>query len=250
MVGQKMETHVALITGGVKRIGATIAQQLHSAGFNLALHYRHSEKQALALQATLQAQRPESVLLLQAELLHVAKLSRLIEKTVANYGRLDVLVNNASSFFPTPLGQVKEAQWDDLLGTNLKAPFFLSQAAFPYLQAAQGCIINIIDIYAKQALKSYPVYSIAKAGLMMLTQALAHELGPTVRVNAIAPGAILWPEGQTLDEVAQKRFLSKIALKRLGSPQDIAKAVIFLVNDANYMTGQVITVDGGRTLNL
>lgn len=240
---------VALITGGIKRIGATIAQQLHKVGINLALHYRHSEKQALTLQTELQAQRPDSVLLLQAELLRFPKLTRLVEKTVAHYGRLDILVNNASTFFPTPLGQVDEENWDQLLNTNLKAPFFLSQTAIPHLKATQGCIINIVDIYGRYPLKSYPVYSIAKAGLIMLTQTLACELGPAIRVNAIAPGAILWPEDQEMDEVTKMRIISKTSLKRLGDPQDIAKAVVFLANDAHYMTGQIITIDGGRTLS-
>jgi pteridine reductase len=240
---------VALITGGVKRIGATIARQLHKLGINLALHYRHSKEQALALQEELHTQRPNSVFLLQAELSHFPKLTHLVEKTIAHYGRLDILVNNASSFFPTPIGQVAEEMWDNLLDTNLKAPFFLSQAAIPHLQATQGCIINIVDIYGKHPLKSYPVYSIAKAGLIMLTQTLAYELGPTVRVNGIAPGAILWPENRELDEVAKMRIISKTALKHLGDPQDIAKAVVFLINDANYMTGQIMTIDGGRTLH-
>ena len=239
---------VALITGGVKRIGATVARQLHQHGINLALHYRHSEKQALALQAELNTIRADSVLLLQAELQRFSKLSRLVEKTIAHYGRLDILVNNASSFFPTPLGQIGEETWDSLLGTNLKAPFFLSQAAVPHLQVTQGSIINIVDIYGKQPLKSYPIYSITKAGLIMLTQALAYELGPTIRVNGIAPGAILWPEEYEPDDVTKMRLISKTALKRLGDPQDIAKAVVFLAHDANYMTGQILTIDGGRTL--
>lgn len=239
---------VAFITGGVKRLGAAIARQLHANGMDLALHYRHSETVAHALQAELHNQRSESVLLLQADLLHTAKLTRMMQQIIDHYGRLDVLVNNASSFYPTPLGEVEEPEWEDLLGTNLKAPFFLAQAAAPHLNATQGCIINLVDIHAERPLKLHSVYSIAKAGLVMLTKSLARELGPKVRVNAIAPGAILWPTHE-MDEVTKQRIISSIPLKCHGEPADIAKTVTFLVQDAQYITGQVITVDGGRTLN-
>lgn len=239
---------VVLITGGVKRIGAAIARQLHATGMNLALHYRHSETAAHALQAELHDQRADSVLLLQADLLHMPKLTRMVQQIIDHYGRLDVLVNNASSFYPTPIGQIEENDWEDLLGTNLKVPLFLSQAAAPHLSSTQGCIINLVDIHAERPLKSHSVYSTAKAGLIMLTKALARELGPKVRVNAIAPGAILWPEND-MDEVTKQRIVSNIALKRHGDPIDIAKTVLFLVRDAEYITGQVITVDGGRTLS-
>jgi pteridine reductase len=239
---------VAFITGGVKRLGAAIARHLHASGMNLVLHYRHSETAAHALQAELHNQRSESVLLLQADLLHTAKLTRMVQQIIDHYGRLDVLVNNASSFYPTPLGEVEEPEWEDLLGTNLKAPFFLSQAAAPHLSATQGCIINLVDIHAERPLKLHPVYSIAKAGLIMLTKSLARELGPKVRVNAIAPGAILWPTHE-MDEVTKQRIISSIPLKCHGEPNSIAKTVSFLVYDAEYITGQVITVDGGRTLN-
>jgi pteridine reductase len=248
MQNNDLTRKVAFITGGVKRLGAAIARQLHANGMDLALHYRHSETAAHALQAELHNQRSESVLLLQADLLHTAKLTRMMQQIIDHYGRLDVLVNNASSFYPTPLGDVEEPEWEDLLGTNLKAPFFLSQAAAPHLSATQGCIINLVDIHAERPLKLHSVYSIAKAGLVMLTKSLARELGPKVRVNAIAPGAILWPTHE-MDEVTKQRIISSIPLKCHGEPKDIAKAVAFLVQDAEYITGQVITVDGGRTLN-
>jgi len=239
---------VVLITGGVKRVGATIARHLHGLGMNLVLHYRHSEKAAHALQAELQTQRPQSVLLLQADLLHTPKLMRMVQQTIEHYGRLDVLINNASTFYPTPIGQATESNWDDLIGTNLKVPFFLSQAAAPHLAAVQGCIVNLVDIYADRPLKQHTIYSAAKTGLIMVTKSLAKELGPHVRVNAVAPGAILWPENE-MDEVAKQRIISSIPLKRQGDPTDIARAVYFLIQDAGYITGHVITVDGGRSLN-
>lgn len=244
-----LKDKVALITGGVKRIGAALARQLHKEGMKLALHYRNSDTAAHALQAELNNQRHQSVLLLQADLGNLAKLNSMVWQTIEHYGRLDVLVNNASSFYPTPIGIVSEKEWEDLLGTNLKAPFFLSQAAVPHLSKTQGCIINLVDIHAERPLKRHPVYSTAKAGLVMLTKALAQELGPQkIRVNGIAPGAILWPANAP-DEVSQQRIISTVALKRHGEPQDIAKTLLFLVRDAGYMTGQIITVDGGRTLN-
>ncbi len=238
---------VVFITGGVKRLGANIARELHAAGMNLVLHYHHSETAAHALQAELNNQRPESVLLLQADLRNTQKLTSMVRQVIEHYGQLDVLINNASTFYPTPIGKIEENDWEDLLGTNLKAPFFLSQAAAPHLAKQQGCIINLVDIHAKRPLKTYPVYSITKAGLVMLTKSLAQELGPNVRVNGIAPGAILWPHNQ--DELSQQRIISKIALKRPGNPNDIAKTALFLIRDADYITGQVISVDGGRTLN-
>lgn len=239
---------VVLITGGVKRVGATIARHLHSLGMNLVLHYRHSEKAAHQLQTELQTQRPQSVLLLQADLLHTPKLTRMVQQIIEHYGRLDVLINNASTFYPTPIGQATENHWEDLIGTNVKVPFFLSQAAAPHLTAVQGCIINLVDIHADRPLKQHTIYSTAKAGLVMVTKSLARELGPQVRVNAIAPGAILWPEND-LDEVAKQRIISSIPLKRHGDPNDIARAVEFLIQDAGYITGHVITIDGGRSLN-
>lgn len=245
---KELNNKVALITGGAKRIGAAIARHLHAVGMNLVIHYRHSDTMARALQEELNEQRSSSVLLLQADLLHVQKLTRMIQDTINHYGRLDVLINNASSFYPTPIGQGQEQEWDDLIGTNLKAPFFLSQIAAPHLATNHGCIINLVDIHAERPLKSYPIYSIAKAGLTMLTRSLARELGPSVRVNAIAPGTILWPEND-MDEVTKQRIISHIPLKRHGDPSDIAQAALFLIRDAEYMTGQVLTIDGGRTLN-
>ncbi len=238
---------VVLITGAAHRIGATIARLLHAEGMRVVLHYRSSRAAAQALQQELTAQRPDSVMLVQADLLATAGLSTLVTEAVNAWGRLDVLVNNASTFYRTPLGTVTEEQWNDLMGTNLKAPFFLSQAAAPHLRARHGCIVNIVDIHADRPLKHFPVYSMAKAGLVMLTRALACELGPEVRVNAVAPGAILWPEH--LDEVTKQRIVSRTFLKRQGDPADIAKAVRFLIRDADYMSGQVLTVDGGRSLN-
>jgi len=238
---------VAFITGGARRIGAVIARHLHQHDYNLVIHYRHSAEQARALQEALHQIRPGSVLLIQADLAHVNQISPLVHTIKEHWGRLDVLVNNASSFYPTPIGKTSEEQWDDLLNSNLKAPFFLSQATTPLLREQQGCIVNLVDIHAMRPLKNHPVYCAAKAGLMMLTQALARELGPEIRVNGIAPGAIMWPENN-LDQLARQRIIAQTALKRSGSPQDIAQTVYFLIAQAGYMTGQIITVDGGRSL--
>ncbi|MEO6697314.1 MAG: pteridine reductase, partial [Gammaproteobacteria bacterium] len=190
--------------------------------------------------------REGSVALLQGDLLDIAKLPKLVQQAIAVWGRLDVLINNASTFYPTPVGEVTEAQWDDLMGSNLKAPFFLAQAAAPALTAQQGCIINMADIHAERPLKGYPVYSAAKAGLVMLTKALARELGPAVRVNAVAPGPVLWPAN--MDEQTKQHIESRTALKRAGHPSDVARAILFLIRDAGYITGQVIAVDGGRSV--
>ncbi len=245
---ERLDGKVALITGAAHRIGACVARRLHAAGANIVIHYRTSREAAQALQKELNEQRPESVVLVQADLMGAEKLATLVKQAYAAWDRLDVLINNASTFYATQVGSVEERHWDDLMGTNLKAPFFLAQAAAPLLAKRGGCIVNIVDIHADRPLKEYPVYSIAKAGLVMLTKALAGELGPKVRVNAVAPGAILWPEAG-LDEVTKQRIISRTFLKRQGSPEDIAKAVLFLVRDAGYMSGQVLTVDGGRSLN-
>lgn len=239
---------VALITGAAHRIGAHIARTLHAQGMQLVLHYRNSREAAKKLQQELNEQRPDTVVLVGADLLDHATLAAVVADAHSAWKRLDVLINNASSFYPTPVGSVTETQWNDLFGTNLKAPFFLSQAAAPHLKASRGCIVNIVDIHADRPLKRYPVYSMAKAGLVMLTRALACELGPEVRVNAVAPGAILWPE-HDMDQVTQQRIISRTFLKRQGSPEHIARAVLFLIRDADYTSGQVITVDGGRSLN-
>jgi pteridine reductase len=238
---------VALITGAAHRVGAQIARCLHGEGMDLILHYRSSEKAARSLREELQASRGESVLMLQADLHDCAGFAGLIDRVRSFRGRLDLLVNNASSFYPTPFDEATEAQWDDLIGSNLKGPFFLTREAAPLLRAAEGCVINLVDIYAERPLKDHPVYSIAKAGNAMMVKALARELGPEVRVNGIAPGAILWPE-QGITEDAKDEILARTALKRAGSPRDIARTLLFLLRDADYITGQIIAVDGGRTL--
>ncbi|MEA3273919.1 MAG: pteridine reductase [Pseudomonadota bacterium] len=238
---------VALITGAAHRIGAQIARCLHDEGADLVLHYRHASAAAQALKAKLEVSRSDSVLLLQADLHDCSTFPALMEEIHAFRGRLDVLVNNASSFFPTPLDEATERQWEDLIGSNLKGPFFLARQAAPLLRTASGCVINLVDIHAERPLKDHPIYSIAKAGNAMMVKALARELGPEVRVNGIAPGAILWPE-QGMSDDARSEILSRTALKRPGSPADIARTLLFLVRDADYITGQIIAVDGGRTL--
>jgi len=247
MEPQRLAGKVALVTGGTRRIGAEICRTLHAQGMNLVVHYRSSKNDAHALQAELLERRPDSVMLVQGDLLNGAKLDNLVFKTVEGYSRLDVLVNNASSFYPTPVGDATPKQWDELLGSNVRAPFFLSQAAAPHLKKTNGCIVNIADIHGDRPLKNYPIYSVAKAGLIMLTKSLARELGPEVRVNAVAPGTILWPESD-LDEITKQRILSRVPQKRSGEPADIARAVLFLVRDASYVSGQVIAVDGGRSI--
>jgi pteridine reductase len=237
---------VVLITGGGKRVGAAICRRLHVAGANLMLHYRSSAGEARLLQAELNHQRANSVALIQADLLDVAKLPSLVEQTLQTFGRLDGLVNNASSFFQTPVGEITVAGWNDLLGTNVQAPLFLSQAAAPALRKAQGSIVNITDIHAERPLKNYVVYSIAKAALVGLTRSLARELAPEVRVNAVAPGPILWPDDEAFNEVSRQRIISHTPLRREGRPDDIAAAVKFLLADALYVTGDTLNVDGGR----
>ena len=238
-----------LITGAAARIGAEIARTLHAAGLNIVIHYRSSADSALQLANSLNKMRADSANILQADLLEIDTLDTLIESAASIWGGLDVLVNNASSFYPTPVGKITEANWDDLMGSNLKAPLFLSQAATPYLKQNNGCIINIVDIHAYRPMKEHPVYCAAKAGLAMLTQSLAKELGPEIRVNGVAPGAIMWPSAE-LDPEVQASILERTALKRQGCPEDIAKAVRFLVMEGDYITGQVIPVDGGRSLNI
>ncbi len=243
-----LDGKVVLITGAAHRIGATTASTLHAAGANIVLHYRSSKEGAEALQQALNAVRDDSVILLQGDLLDTASLPTLVEEAYAAWGRLDVLINNASTFYPTPMGTVTEAHWHDLMGANLKAPFFLAQAAAAHLKTERGCIVNIVDIHADRPLKAHPVYSMAKAGLVMMTKSLACELGPEVRVNAIAPGAILWPEND-MDDSTKARIIERTFLKRQGSPQDIARAALFLIRDADYTSGQILNVDGGRSLN-
>ena len=239
----------ALITGGARRVGAEIARTLHGHGMNLVIHYRGSRDDAHALKTELEKQRAMSVALVQADLLDTARLPGMVDEAAAAFGRLDALVNNASSFYPTPVGEATERQWNDLIGTNLKAPFFIVQAAFPHLRKTHGCIVNIADIHAERPIKRYPIYSAAKAGLVMLTKSLARELAPEVRVNAIAPGTIMWPEGEAeVSETQKQEMLARIPLRRSGSPDDIARTALFLIRDATYVNGQVIAVCGGRTV--
>jgi len=239
---------VVLITGGARRVGAAITRRLHAAGANVVIHYHHSVDAAQALSAELNAARPTSTTPLGGELLDLKVLSALVEATVARYGHLDILINNASTFYPTPVGSITETQWDDLMGTNLKVPLFLSQAAAPHLQARDGLILNIADIHGMRPLKHHTVYSPAKAGLIMLTQSLARELAPHVRVNAIAPGPVEFPEQGLTDEMKQT-IIDKTLLKRRGSPDDIARAALFFASEAPYVTGQILAVDGGRSAN-
>ena len=246
-----MHGKTALITGGAKRVGAAIGRLLHASGANLMIHYRSSVDEARALQNELNAQRPDSVALIQADLLDVNGLPALVSQTVSTFGSLDVLVNNASSFYPTPVGTITMKDWDNLMGSNLIAPLFLSQAAAPELRKNRGCIVNIADIHAERPMKSYVVYSVAKAGVVGLTKSLARELGPQVRVNAVAPGPIMWPEDDpNFDEVSRQRIVSHTILKTAGGPDDIARAVRFFAIDAPYVTGQVLAVDGGRNAKL
>jgi pteridine reductase len=246
-----MQGKVILVTGGARRVGVAICRRLHSQGASLVVHYRASESEARALEAELEQVRPGSVALVQADLLETANLPHLIDETVSHFGRLDALVNNASSFFPTPLGEVTEDGWEDLIGSNLKAPLFLSQAAAPQLKRQRGCIVNIVDIHSEWPLKRYVVYNAAKGGLASLTRSLAVELAPEVRVNGISPGPILWPEaGEWMDEASRQHIIGRTLLKRTGEPDDIARTVSFLIADAPYITGQIIAVDGGRSVNL
>jgi pteridine reductase len=246
-----MQGKVVLVTGGAKRVGAAICRRLHATGANIALHYRSSEQEALELQAELQALRPDSVFEVQADLLNSHDLSRLVDETIRHFGRLDALVSNASSFFATPLDKIDEHQWDDLIGTNLKAPLLLAKAAAPELRRNHGAIVNIVDIHAERPMRGHLLYSVAKAGLLGLTRALAQELAPHVRVNGVSPGVIVWPEhADWSDELRRKKIVDHTLLKREGEPNDIAKTVQFLLKDAPYITGQIIAVDGGRSINL
>ena len=239
----------ALVTGGARRIGAELARTLHDCGMNIVIHCRDSREAAEVLADRFNTARADSARVLQLDLDQTGKLAGLIEDAAAAWGRLDVLVNNASGFYPTPVGTITEDDWSALIGSNLKAPLFLSQSAAPYLAETGGCIINMIDVHAFRPMRKHPVYCVAKAGLAMLTRSLAKELGPAVRVNGIAPGAILWPEHEMGDDT-RKRILQRVALKRSGDPADIARAALFLVRDATYITGHIIPVDGGRVLNI
>ena len=238
---------VVLVTGAGRRVGAVIARTLHAAGYDLALHYRRSAGDARALADELEHRRRGSTLLLQAELAELSALPAMIEQLLAHYGRLDALVNNASAFHATPLGTATPAQWDELFASNAQAPFFLSQAAIPALREAHGGIVNLLDIYAERPLAEHPLYCMAKAALSAMTRSLALDLAPAVRVNGVAPGAVLWPsDGKPYDD--RQALLARTPLKRAGTPEDVAGAVLWLLRDAPFVTGQIIRVDGGRTL--
>ncbi len=243
-------TPVILVTGAARRVGAEIARELHAAGARVALHFRHSRSDAETLAAGFNATRPGSASIFQADLLDSTSLPGLVSAVMECFGRLDGLVNNASSFFPTALGQIDEAAWFDLMGSNLKAPLFLSQSAAPHLKASGGAIINIVDIHAERPLKGYPLYCAAKAGLLGLTRALAVELAPEVRVNGVAPGAIEWPDDGQFPAEERQAVVAHTLLGRIGTPSDIARTVRFLLFDAPYITGQIIPVDGGRSAHL
>lgn len=246
-----MQEKVVLVTGGAKRVGAAICRRLHAQGAKLVIHYRSSLDEARALQLELNDNRPNSASLAQADLLDIDLLPELIDKTVKRYGQLDALINNASSFFATPLGACTVEAWHDLVGSNLMAPLFLSQAAAPHLKERHGCIINIIDIHTERPLKDFVIYNAAKGGLQALTRSLALDLGPEIRVNGVSPGPILWPEDAIWSNAqARDAIIQDTLLKRMGEPEDIARTVQFLIRDAPYITGQIIAVDGGRSIHL
>jgi len=242
-----MTNKSVLITGGAARIGARIARKLHQANMNIIIHYRRSDIRAKALAEELNAGRANSAATVQGDLLERGSIDRVIGEAAAFNNRLDALINNASTFYPTTIGEVTEKQWNDLIGTNMKVPFFLSQAADPWLKKSRGCIVNLVDIHALRPKKGYLVYSIAKAANAMLVKSLALELGPEIRVNGVAPGVILWPE-HDISDAEKEEVLSRIALQRPGDPDDIADTVAFLVTGPDYITGQIIAVDGGRTV--
>ena len=242
-----LEGKVVLLTGAARRIGASIARTLQAAGANVMIHYHRSEAEARTLASELNNLRGGSAALVGGNLLETKKLGALVDATVKTFGQLDVLINNASTFYPTPVGEITEEHWNDLLGTNLKAPLFLTQAAAPALRLTHGLVLNIADIHGMRPLRRYTTYSVAKAGLIMLTKSLARELGPHVRVNAISPGPVMWPEDRT-DRALQRKIIERTQLKRPGSPQDVARAALFLCADAPYVTGQVLAVDGGRSV--
>jgi pteridine reductase len=240
---------VVLITGGAKRVGAVIARALHGAGYDVALHCRYSTAEADALAQQLCAQRPNSAFVLQADLADMQALPKLIASTLSHYGRLDALINNASAFYPTPVELATTAQWNELFASNAQAPFFLVQAALPALRATHGTVINLVDVYAERALAQHPIYVMAKAALEAMTRCLALDLGPDVRVNGVAPGAVMWPsDGKPYAD--QEAILTRTPLKRAGAPEDVAGTVLWLLRDAPFVTGQIIRVDGGRSITI
>jgi pteridine reductase len=236
-----------LITGGARRVGAAIGRTLHGAGANLVVHYRKSANEVAQLADELNGARPKSVVTFQADLLDLSKLPSLVEFAVRSFGSLDVLVNNASTFYPTKIGEITPTAWDDLMGTNLKVPLFLSQAAAPALKKSGGLILNIVDIHALRPLRSYTVYCAAKAGLHMVTRSLAKELGPEVRVNGISPGPVLWPEHDG-DSATRAKIIQRTILQKMGTPEDIARTALFFASQAPFITGQILAVDGGRSV--
>ena len=242
-----LEGKTVLITGAARRVGAALARSFHAAGANVVIHYRSSGEEAAQLASELESARPGSIATVQSDLLDVSRLAPFIEASSNAFGQLDVLINNASSFYPTQIGEITEDEWNDLIGSNLKAPLFLAQAAASALRLSRGLILNIADIHGMRPLRRYPVYSVAKAGLIMLTKALARELAPHVRVNAIAPGPVMWPEDGT-DKEMQASIVEKTLLRRAGSAEDVARAAIFFATESPYVTGQILAVDGGRSV--
>lgn len=244
-------TPVALVTGSAHRLGAQTVRTLHNRGWNLVIHYRSREQQARSLADDLNRQRPDSACALQADLTNDAELDRLATNAVAQWGGLDALVNNASVFFPTPTGEATPGDWNTVINANLRAPFFLLQACLPALRQRRGTVVNMIDIYSERPIADHPLYCASKAGLAAMTRSWARDLAPEIRVNGVSPGAILWPEGEAeMDKSAQQAILDKTPLSRTGNPEDIAGTIAFLVCDAPFITGQIIAVDGGRSLNM
>ena len=240
-------TKTILITGGAKRIGRQMAITLHKAGHNIVVHYRSSAGSASELVALLNDERENSAIALQGELLDTDSIPKLVARAVDAFGALDVLINNASTFYPTPIELLQDEFWNDLVGSNLKAPAYMVKACVPYLRERNGSIINIVDIHARKPMANHPIYCSAKAGLEMLTMSLARDLAPSIRVNGVSPGAILWPEDGS-GMAAQQEVLDKIPMGRMGEPEDVANLARFLIDEAEYITGQIIAVDGGRSV--
>jgi pteridine reductase len=249
VVPDNTRTPVALVTGAAQRLGAEICRSLHARGYRIIIHYRHSVEPAEGLRDELNAQRPDSAVIFSANMNSLPDVRALADAALLQWQRVDVLVNNASGFYPTAIESATESDWDELFSSNLKGPFFLSQALAPALRKTNGCIVNLVDIYAQKPLRGFPVYSMAKAGVSMMTQSLALELAPEVRVNGVSPGAILWPEHETEYSKQERQNINdRVPLQRQGEASDIAQTVVFLVADAPYISGQIIAVDGGRSV--